>query len=173
MQPEILVLGPSEHVRDAMLPNTQIVSLDWVEDWDGVLKNVYKIPGLDPGPAEVATQVRNSDNQKSVLYLSRSGGTAGPGTYVDAAIQMAGGENIVTTPGWFTPDPEWIIAQKPDVILTSFFDAYESVNATGLRNAAIAEFITQHQRVDIPGALWPCAGPGLAEAAALIREGVE
>ena len=180
LQPEVLVLGPGESVRDGVLPNTEIIRLDWVEDWEGVKTNSSLVaatagtqhmaegaPSLDPGLR------RDKREHVSILYLSRAGGTAGPGTYVDAAIRMAGGRNIVTTPGWSTPDPEWILAQDPDVVLTSFFAAYESVNAPVARPGAVRSFVSARRRIDVPGRLWPCAGPGLIGAAELISAGLD
>jgi len=105
-----------------------------------------------------------------VLYLARSGGSAGPGTLVDAAIKAAGGENVITEAGWGTPEPEFILSLQPDLIITSYFSGgYESVNATALRNAAVRGFIDRHQTLHIPGDVWPCAGPNLIEAAEMIQ----
>ena len=178
MQPEVLVLGPGEVVREGLLEGSEIISLDWVESWEGVIANTNKVPGPDPGPPKSELGGPGSEagdllSRSSILYLSRSGGTAGPGTYVDVAITAAGGRNIVEQSGWFTPDPEWIVAQNPDVVVTSFFEGYESVNAGGLRNKAVVEFIADRTRVDVPGALWPCAGPGMIDAVELIAEAIE
>ena len=176
MRPEMLLLGPGETVREEMLPGTQVVSLNWVEDVEGIRGNLDLVPGLVPGPLSITHNLerpRDEPGDKSVLYLSRAGGTAGPGTYVDEAIRLAGGINLVDQPGWFTPDPEWIVAQNPDVVLTSFFDAYESVNAPTVRNRAVRKWMAGRERIDVPGKLWPCAGPGLGEAVQLIADGLE
>ena len=175
MQPDVLLLGPGERVREALLPGTDVIRLDWTESLEGVGANLARLPGAVSEPrAPDADPVRPATGgpEKTVLYLSRSGGTAGPGTYVDAAIRLAGGRNLVTTPGWFTPDPEWIVAQDPDVVLLSFLDAYESVNATLVRNRAVAEFVATRPTIEVPGRLWPCAGPGLDEAVQIIRDGL-
>lgn len=165
VQPERLLLGPGERVAEGLLPETDIVQLDWVETVGGINFNLAKLGG-DPISSGAET------SGKRVLYLSRAGGTAGAGTFVDEAIRLAGATNIVTTPGWFTPDPEWVVAQDPDIIVTSFYGGYESVNATGVRNRAVAEFIAAHPRIDVPGRLWPCGGPGLANAVEIIRDGL-
>ena len=173
MQPEMLLLGPGESVDETLLPDTRIVSLEWAEDWQGVQRNVS---GISEGVGEGRSKVEQIGDRPAetgrprVLYLSRAGGTAGPGTYVDEAIRLAGGANIVSEPGWFTPDPEWVVAQEPDVIVTSFFDAYESVNAPAVRNRAVARFIADHPRIDVPGRMWPCAGPGLTHVVETISE---
>ena len=166
LAPDTLLLGPGERIDAALLPGTEVVALDWVEDVEGINANLAKL-GAEP------LRIDAMPPAKRVLYLSRAGGTAGTGTYVDAAIRLAGGTNIVDRPGWFTPDPEWVVAQDPDVVVTSFFGGYESVNASGLRNRAVAEFIADTPRIDVPGRLWPCGGPGLAEAVDIIKKGLE
>ncbi|MDB2438660.1 ABC transporter substrate-binding protein [Hellea sp.] len=113
-------------------------------------------------------------NHPKILYLSRSGGSAGRGTLVDAAITAAGGVNIAETSGWFTPDPEHIIAYDPDLIITSYFkNGYESVQSSAVRNKAVQRFIAGRPNVEIDGNLWPCAGPGLIEAAELISDAID
>ena len=113
-------------------------------------------------------------HKPKVLYISRSGGSAGKGTLVDAAITAAGGVNIATASGWFTPDPEEIIAYEPDLIIKSYFkNGYESVQSTALRHKVVQRFIAKHPSVEIDGNLWPCAGPGLIEAAELISKAID
>ena len=170
MAPDTLLIGPGETVREGLLPDTEIVRLDWAEDIEGVKANFDKLSVS--GFRTDATSEPAAD-APTVLYLSRAGGTAGPGTYVDAAIAAAGGRNAVGSPGWFTPDPEWIVSQDPDVVVVSFLDAYESVNAPLARNRAVARWLEARAVVEVPGRLWPCAGPGLAEAVRLIGEGVQ
>ena len=170
LAPDVLLIGPGETVREELLPDTEIVRLDWVEDFAGVEANVEK---LSASGHQVVLNTKSAVDAPTVLYLSRAGGTAGPGTYVDAAIRAAGARNAVTQPGWFTPDPEWVVAQQPDVVVLSFLDAYESVNAPLARNRAVARWLEGREVVEVPGKLWPCAGPGLAEAVRLIAEAVE
>lgn len=190
LQPDILLLGPGERVRADLLPGTRIVALDWAEDWAGVEANLDKVKARIPGSRDAdpsrprppgssprigldATEPRvAASTRPSLLYLTRSGSTAGPGTYVDAAMRAAGARNLVATPGWSTPDPEWLLAQDPDIILTSFFDSYESVNARAARHRALRNFIAARPRIDIPGRLWPCASPDFADVVELIRQGV-
>ena len=158
---------------------TDFTRLNWTEDFDGVhanVENLGKALGAQREAARLNAQIKtrlaalSSDRSARILYLSRSGGSAGPGTYVDAAIRAAGGVNVMTAKGWVNPDPEFLLSLKPDLILTSFFDdGYASINAAPIRHKTVRSFIDQHARLDIPGAVWPCAGPGLIEAAELIH----
>jgi iron complex transport system substrate-binding protein len=98
--------------------------------------------------------------------MDRSGATAGPGTFVNAVIEAAGGTNLIQNPGWQSPDTETLIGLQPDIILTSFMGSkYAGVNDRTLQHAALTSKIQSLPRIDIPGKLWPCAGPGLVEAA--------
>ena len=188
---DVILLGPGEGGKAGpYLANTDIEvhSLVWGEDFDTVKLNVKTIGDL----AGVTSQAKklNEDiserlqilqsrgavrgEKPTILYLSRSGGTAGKGTYIDAAINAAGGGNIISTPGWQTLDPEMLIRLSPDVIMTSFFEGgYESVQAKSIRHAVLVEYIKARPVIDIPGSLWPCAGPDLIEAAEIIADGLD
>ncbi len=181
---DFILFGTGEGAIADRLGKTSL-SLKWGESFETTIENAALLTAaLGQNNTALAVWQERLDKLRvrgkarspkpKVLYLSRAGGSAGAGTFVDAAIAAAGGENIVTTSGWITPDPEIIISLKPDLIITSFFtDGYESVQANGARHKIIREFIAAHPRVDIDGALWPCAGPGLLEAAELIANAMD
>lgn len=188
---DLILLGPGEGASAAdLLSKTDIKThaLIWGEDFKSIMENIslFGDAAKQNGRADTlnsdikarlsALKARNDKRayRQKVLYISRSGGSAGPGTFIDEAITAAGGQNIITTPGWHTPDPEFLLSLNPDVILTSFYaQGYESVQAKALRHALTARFIADHPNIDVPGALWPCAGPGLIEAAELIADGLD
>ncbi len=188
LNPTLVVFGPGEGTAAKPLLDKRginYVNLDWGEDFENVWKNYALLRGALNAP-DVHEQQAQIDfftlqnaadaktNKPNVLYLSASGGTAGPGTYVDASIRAAGGVNIITTPGWHTPSIESLVALKPDLIVTSFFkDGYASVNQAGLRNKVLQDKINAIPRVNVPGKLWPCAGPGLYEATHIIKTAIE
>jgi iron complex transport system substrate-binding protein len=162
----IIVFGPGEGAKTAKYAK-QSVSLAWGETFETVWENMERLAlGSSAGWKTRLETLDKPASKPKILYLSRAGGTAGINTFVDAVITAAGGENVIITQGWFTPDPETLLAQKPDIILTSFYDSdYASVNDSGYRHKAVRDFVSAYPRIDIPGALWPCAGPGLVEAA--------
>ncbi len=186
LNPTLVVFGPGEGgAAKPLLDKAGIryVSLQWGEDFETVTANQaildqeiqgQKIRGIKtPAPLPPAQNFPARKNIK-ILYLSTSGGTAGPGTYVDAAIKRAGGHNIVTTQGWHTPDIETLVGLEPDLIITSFFkDGYASVNQTGLRNKVLQNKLKTTPHVNVPGKLWPCAGPGLYEVTSIIAHAIE
>ncbi len=179
LNPTLVVFGPGEgNAAKPLLDKRGIihVNLVWGESLESVSVNMNILADalqLDPPARDVVQHLPNDRLRPTILYLSASGGTAGPGTYVDAAIVAAGGENIITTQGWHTPSIESLVALNPDLIVTSFFkDGYASVNEAGLRNKVLQDKIKSIPRVNVPGKLWPCAGPGLYKAANIIGNAI-
>lgn len=173
LNPTLVVFGPGEGATAKPLLDRRgikYVNLIWGEDFKTVLNNqnlIAKATHLEPLTIDVIQRLPRG--HPTIFYLSASGGTAGPGTFVDAAIRAAGGINIITTQGWHTPSIESLVGLNPDLIITSFFkDSYASVNEAGLRNKVLQDKIKSIPQVNVPGKLWPCAGPGLYEATRII-----
>ncbi len=178
LNPSLVVFGPGEGAAAKPLLDKQgvkYISLIWGEDFQSVQNNLDLLSGAahKDNVQENVIQYPPRE-QASVLYLSASGGTAGSGTYVDAAIAAAGGTNIITQEGWYTPSIESLVALNPDLIVTSFFkDGYASVNQVGLRNKVLQDKIKSVPQVNVPGKLWPCAGLGLYAATDIIAKAIE
>lgn len=188
---ELILLGPGEGSSAANLiskTNIKTHNLSWGEDFAAVMKNASAFgdaanqsAGAERFNADItarlaALQARADKRGKTpkVLYMSRSGGSAGPETFIDEAIKVAGGVNVLEAPGWQTPDPEFVLGLDPDIIVTSFYaQGYESVQAKGQRHKIMARYIAARPTVDVPGSLWPCAGPGLIDAAEIIADGLD
>ncbi len=186
LKADYILFGPGEgsKVQEYLSKtNTEFSNLIWGEGFDSVFSNIKNLGEAIGTPDDSRRLVRSIKDRlerlekhtnlekPKILYLSRSGGSAGPGTLVDAAITAAGGQNILTKSGWFTPDTEFLISLNPDLIITSYFDdGYESVNAVPLRNKTVQKFMSRYDRLDVPGHVWPCAGPHLIEAAEMIHD---
>lgn len=147
------------------------IDLQWGEDFETVWKNFHILSTKLNVPNPTASlkfrlkSIQQPAISPRILYLNRSGGTAGPRTFVDAVIKAAGGINIIETPGWQSPDTETLIRLQPDIILTSFTQSdYAGVNDRTLRHEALADKIKSVSLIDIPGRYWTCAGPGLVDA---------
>ncbi|MCF6220073.1 MAG: hypothetical protein L3J65_03085 [Robiginitomaculum sp.] len=178
LNPTLVVFGPGEGAAAKPLLDKRgikYVNLAWGEDFERVQNNMVLLAGAVRKDNVEENVIQSPPReQASVLYLSASGGTAGPGTYVDAAIRAAGGTNIITTQGWHTPSIESLVALNPDLIVTSFFkDGYASVNQAGLRNKVLQDKIKTIPQVNVPGKLWPCAGPGLYAATDIIAKAIK
>lgn len=155
------------------------IDLNWGEEFETVWKN-FALLSLNlntPDPSETyksrLTHLEKPKTPPRILYMDRSGATAGPETFVNAVIKAAGGTNIIENPGWQSPDTETLISLDPDIILTSFMESdYAGVNDQTLRHAALALKIESLPRIDIPGRYWPCAGPGLIEATEVLNQAI-
>ena len=151
--------------------------LNWTESFEGVWDNFAALSNAlgssDPSP-DLQNRLGNipaPSRPLRALYLDRSGASAGPDTFVDAVFQAAGVTNILTQPGWQTLDTETLISLAPDVIVTSFMGSdYHGANDRVVRQDALAQKIANTPQIDIPGAFWPCAGPGLVDAAEAISK---
>jgi iron complex transport system substrate-binding protein len=155
------------------------IDLNWGEDFETVWTNFAMLAAylkVDDPSSEFQARLKaihKLDKRLRILYLDRSGATAGQGTFVNAVIDAAGGENIIQNPGWQSPDTETLMSLKPDIILTSFMNSnYAGVNDRTSRHSALAAKISSLPVIEIPGRLWPCAGPGLVEAAERLNQGM-
>lgn len=166
-------------VQITATPGRGQINLSWGEDFETVWRNFAKLSaalGVED-PSE-ALQIRLRKVEKPaeaprILYLDRSGATAGSGTFVNAVIEAAGGMNIIENPGWQSPDTETLVKLEPDIILTSFMGSdYVGVNDRTSRHAALATKISTLPVINIPGRFWPCAGPGLIEATERLSQGM-
>lgn len=183
LRPSLVIFGAGEgRIAKPLLDKAGIahVNIIWGESFDDIetnyksLSKALHLPYAQNQYPQEPLRDEVDTARPSVLYLSSAGGTAGAGTYIDAGITKAGGENIITRAGWYTPDPETIAALHPDLIITSFFkDGYASVNQAGLRNRLLQTKIQTTPTINIPGKLWPCAGPGLFTATAMIETAIE
>lgn len=179
---EALILfgvGEGRTLKDH-LPFTD--TLEWTEGFEGVSKNADSIlqklslprSGLESWESRVSDLIEKGDALRAaritpkILYLSRAGGSAGPKTFIDAVIHAAGGENINPVAGWHSPELETLLNYQPDIILRSFSGGnYHS--RSDITNPALSAFIAKTSVIDIKGGYWPCAGPGLLDAAEILQ----
>ena len=186
---DVILFGSGEGAFAERL-GKESIKLTWGEDFPSVIDNVQALASALGRPDNLTRDITarltrlnartvKRGTKPKVLYLARSGGSAGTGTLVDAVIKAAGGENALARNGlelrgWVSPGPEILLEVKPDLIVTSYFKhGYESVNAAALRNKTLSAYIQSFPSVHIGGALWPCAGPGLIEAAEILADAMD
>lgn len=194
LSPDLTVFGTGEAGRTGRLlerAGLSVFELDWADDFDAVRDNLLAlghatgesdlaqaaIAELDARLAILSARAASRARAPRIAYLSASGGSAGRGTYVDAAIRAAGGINVVAergTIGWTRSDPEFALTLDADIVVTSFFvDGYASTLNRARRHAAYRRLLDRPARVDIPAGLWPCAGPRLVDATELIADAID
>lgn len=185
-----IVFGPGEGSAAGKFLSKGTSRIIWGEDFEIVKTNFKNLGENLNERARTREIIRDLDDRLTrlkrpaqkpkILYLTSSGMSAGNGTFINTVIQAAGGENILIKkdkdgnilPGakWPKPDPETLLALTPDLIVTSYFEqSYPSINEQPIRNPALAEYIASHDRLEIPGSLWPCAGPDLIIAAEMLN----
>ena len=107
-------------------------------------------------------------------YYRPGGGSAGTGTFVDAAMQAAGFRNLkaeLGQPDWGPLSLEDVIIHRPEVIVTSFFDTAGTGRRTAFsRHPLLGRLMDDAERVVVPGRTWVCGGWFLAEAVATMRD---
>lgn len=192
--PDLAVFGPGGPGRAAPVlaaAGIETLTLEWGEDFD-TIRDAARATGAALGrEAEAETFIADLDARlaalearadargwtPSVFYLAVSGGTAGDGTMIDAAIRAAGGRNAAAeagASGWIQADAEWAFRVRPDLVVTSYFhEGYRSAGNIGQRHAAFRRLVERHPSIEVPGALWSCAGPGLIEAAERIADALD
>lgn len=194
LDPGLTVFASGEAGRvGAMLDRAGMrwMELAWATDFDGVRANLrsvgehmarqqaaeQSIAAMDERLQALQRRAEQRPNRPRVLYLSSSGGSAGTGTYVDAAIRAAGAINVTAEQGgvgWTRSDPEFALTMDADILLTSFFrDGYASTFNRAVHHSAYRHLLEIWPRVDIPSGDWPCAGPRLVDAAERIANAID
>ncbi|MCF8879948.1 ABC transporter substrate-binding protein [Hyphobacterium sp. SN044] len=194
LDPDLAVFGPGGPGRalpvlDASGIDT--LTLPWGEDFAAIRASARTagaalgreagaevwIADLDARLEALSGRAEARGWSPSVFYLSVTGGTAGDGTLIDAAIRAAGGRNAASeagAAGWTQSDAEWALRVAPDLVVTSYFtDGYRTAGNAGQRHAAFRRLVEHHPSIEVPGALWSCAGPGLIEAAERIADALD
>ncbi|MBB4266501.1 ABC transporter substrate-binding protein [Roseospira visakhapatnamensis] len=111
------------------------------------------------------------------LYLRPGGGTAAEGAYVATLMDAVGLRNQATEAGlsgWSSWSLEQVIADPPDLLVTSFFDSpHAGMGQAFGDHPAFTTRAATIDRIEVPGAAWVCGGWILAEAVEALTEGLE
>jgi iron complex transport system substrate-binding protein len=121
---------------------------------------------IDRRVAAVAGKPRGA--RPTAVVLNPNGATVGQGSLADQIMTAAGFDNIAATlrTGIYAQIPLEVVAlHKVDVLIVSAArDGPPAMATEALRHPILAR-LTQTRIVVMPGRLWNCAGPGVAEAA--------
>jgi iron complex transport system substrate-binding protein len=102
--------------------------------------------------------VRPIGKDKTILYYTPSGYSAGPDTFIGAMLQTLGYRLETADHGFFYLSPEVLLATKPDVFALGFYDdAFQSRRAPG-RSALIRGYIAERPHIDLSGKMIACNG---------------
>lgn len=123
-------------------------------------------------------KLRESDPlELKALYVTPSGFTAGAGTGVDGVIKQAGLDTMAQSyglTGWGPLPLEAIVRDRPDVIITSFFDLPRPPSNWSLSgHPRIAAMLQDLPVINLPARYMTCHPLFAVDAAARIREDAE
>lgn len=169
-------------LRRAGIP---VIEIGWSATLDDAADTVARVgTALGDGAkaARLAARLRSltdsavpEGSRGRLLYLTPSGVTTGPGSLIDRVIRSAGYENFETRPGWHDVALERLVEERPDRIVTAFFDAearFRGHWSVG-RHPLLAEMLASVPRTHVPGAWLSCSTWTLADVARRIgAEGV-
>lgn len=146
-----------------------VLNVGWAGDMDGirrVTRDMAKGLGV---PERGETIVRNMDARlaaikgkagTSVLYMTPSGVTSGPGSLVDEMLTSAGLENFQKKPGWRPLPLEQLAYEQPDLVAAAFFDTndYKKDKWSAMRHPIATAQMQTLPVVSLPGAIMSCGG---------------
>jgi len=153
-----------------------VLQVPIANDIEGIRRTIMEVAsGLgDPEKGWEIVQEMNArlaaipqpDDRRTVLYLTPTGVTSGPGTLIDEMILAAGHRNFEQRDGWHSIPLERLAYTSPDIAAGAFFD--ENANHAGFWSA-MRHPLARRQMQDLPtvmlqGAWTSCGGWFLLDA---------
>jgi iron complex transport system substrate-binding protein len=146
-----------------------VLQIGWAGNIDGI-KRVTKEVGTQLGAENEAAEIvgtierrldalsRLGDGAEG-MYLTPSGTTTGPGSLIDEMMREAGLTNFEPQPGWHPVPLERLVSDRPDLVVTAFFDTESQHDQWSLMRHPVArELQDKIPTVDLPSALTACGG---------------
>lgn len=154
------IAGVREQIREAgALFHSQDKTEAVLRDFDARLRAV------DAGGAK-----------PSAVVLRTAGFTTGEGSLLDDVLKHAGMTNLVGSgplAGYEQLPLEFVLEAKPDILILAGDPLAPPSLATGILDHPALKRLKDHTMVVVlPSRLWTCAGPGVADAVALLAGAV-
>lgn len=160
----------------------RIVSIDDASEMAGVRANIRKVATALDRPAAGARIIAGMDarlakaahppaQDRTALYLTPGGFTAGQGTLVDAIMRSAGFANLAGLTGFGAVSVERIVLAPPRRFLLGFFDQVRS-DWRGLgRHPLILRATRERVAARLPASVLSCPAWFAADAALMLSNG--
>lgn len=165
----------------------RVVEFDSPSSIDGVRQQIREAGALLGEPKRAAALVTAMDAQlphvdptakrPRAVVLRASGFTSGPGSLLDDMLTHAGIDNLAASgplAGQAQPPLEAVIHARPDMlILTGEEGDAPALAGEVLTHPALKALASKVDVVSVPARLWTCAGPGVAEATARLKQAAD
>ncbi len=147
-----------------------VLNVGWAGDIDGIKRVTREMAdGLgvpETGEAIVMDMenrlaaIEAKDGPESVLYMTPSGVTSGPGSLVDEMLTSAGLINFQTEPGWRPLPLERLAYEQPELVAAAFFDTndFKKDKWSAMRHPIAKKQIETVPTVSLSGAIMSCGG---------------
>lgn len=162
-----------------------VLSIGWAADIPGVFDIIESTAaGLaeqERGARLVADmrerleRLQVSAADRSVLYMTPSGVTTGPGSLVHEMLVAAGLDNFQTQPGWQPIPLERLAYESPEMVAAAFFDTHTN-HPNGwspMRHPVARAELSGRPVVSLRGAWTACSGWFLMDAVEALAAGPE
>lgn len=186
MQPDLIVRsygggpGAERFFEQAGIP---VLNIGWASDLETIKTVTREIATGLGQPERGKALVRDMDDrltallprasQRSILYLTPTGVTTGPGSLIHALIVHAGLINYEHRPGWHSLPLEQMTQDIPDLVATSFYDT--SRHSQDIWSAARHPIARRHLAnqpiIELSGAWTACGAWFALDALEAMAEG--
>lgn len=184
LKPDIVVrsYGGGTHITNILQRSgVEVIQIGWISDLKGsgnnsVVGETQRI-AAKLGKQEFGSQITEDflRNLKAIkephktlnaLYLTPSGYTSGKGSIIYGMLSIAGLENFERRKGWRTLPLERLVYEKPDILVTSFFELIDihNENWSSARHPLVQNLLKERQQIAIESSLVSCGGWWIIDA---------
>jgi iron complex transport system substrate-binding protein len=183
-QPDIVVRywgGDARMLARLEASGVRVITIEDATDFEGIRRNIRTAAsGLDAAPrgealiAGMDARLREAAPapaapERSALYLTAGGFTAGRGTLVDAILGASGLTNLVTGPGFAPVSVERLVLWRPARFVLGFFDQSRGDWRGPGRHPAVRSAAAGRVAARLPAASLTCPAWFAADAAAMLK----
>ena len=178
LKPDIVVrsYGGGTHITNILQRSgVEVIQIGWISDLKGSGNNsvvgetqriAAKLGKQAFGSQITEDYLRNLEAIKephktlNALYLTPSGYTSGKGSIIHEMMTIAGLENFERRKGWRTLPLERLVYEKPDILVTSFFEVIDvhNENWSSVRHPLVHNLLKERQQIAIESSLVSCGG---------------
>ena len=184
LKPDIVVrsYGGGAHITNILQRSgVEVIQIGWISDLNGsgnnsVIGETKRIAaklGMEAFGSQITEgYLRNLQAIKeplkihNALYLTPSGYTSGKGSIIHEMMTIAGLENFERRQGWRTLPLERLVYEKPDILVTSFFEVIDvhNENWSSVRHPLVQNLLKERQQIAIESSLVSCGGWWIIDA---------